>query len=73
MEFVTRLQYKYAQVAVDLFYKNVTLVHCSVAVCAYVSPFFLYFKECVVISEFKSTVLCGLARETKLTKNKAAA
>ena len=50
MEFVTRLQYEYSQVAVDLFYENLTPVHCSVAVCIHVSPFFLYLKECVIIS-----------------------
>ena len=32
MDFVTHLQYEYAQVAVDLFYENLTPVHCSVAV-----------------------------------------
>ena len=49
MEFVTRLQYEYAQVAVDLFYENLTPVHYSVAVYIHVSPFFLYLKECVII------------------------
>ena len=44
MEFVTRLQYEYAQVAVDLFYENLTPVHCSVVVCIHVSPLFLYLK-----------------------------
>ena len=73
MEFVTRLQYEYSQVAVDLFYENLTPVHCSVAVCIHVLPFFLYLKECVIISKFGSTVSCGLARETRLTKNKAIA
>ena len=73
MEFVTRLQYEYAQVAVDLFYENLTPVHCSVAVYIHVSPFFLHLKECVIISRFRSTVSCGLARETRLTKNKAIA
>ena len=34
------------QVAVDLFCENVTLVNCSVVVCNYVSPFFLYLKKC---------------------------
>ena len=70
MKFVTRLEYEYAQVAVDLFHENVTLVHCSVVVCDYVSPFFLYLKERIVISKFESTVLCGLTRETKLTRHK---
>ena len=46
MEFVTRLQYEYAQVAVDLFYENLTPVHCSVVVCIHVSPLFLYLKDC---------------------------
>ena len=55
MEFVTRLQYEYAQVAVDLFYENLTPVHCSVSVCIHVSPFFLYLKECVIISKFGPT------------------
>ena len=49
MEFVTHLQYEYAQVAVDLFYENLTPVHCSVAVCIHVSPFYLYLKEYVII------------------------
>ena len=70
LKFVTRLEYEYAQVAVDLFCENVTLVHCSVVVCNYVSPFFLYLKECVIISKFGSTVSCGLTRETRLTKYK---
>ena len=73
MEFVTRLQYEYAEVAVDLFYENLTPVHCSVAVCIHVSPFSLYLKECVITSKFGSTVSCSLARETRLTKNKAIA
>ena len=50
LKFVTRLEYEYAQVAVDLFCENVTLVLCSAVVCNYVSPFFLYLKECVIIS-----------------------
>ena len=40
---------------VDLYYENITLVHCSVAVCFHVLPFLLYLKECIVIS---NTVLC---------------
>ena len=36
----------------DLFCENVTLVHCSVVVCNYVSPFFLHLKECVIILKF---------------------
>ena len=39
------LDYEYAQVAVDLFCENVTLVHCSVVVCNYVLPFFWYLKR----------------------------
>ena len=70
LKFVIRLEYEYAQVTVDLFCENVTLVHCSVVVCNYVSPFFLYLKECVIISKFGSTVSCGLTRETKLTRHK---
>ena len=66
MKFVTRLEYEYVQVAVDLFHENVTLVHCSIVVCDYVSPFFLYLKERIVISKFESTVSCGLTRETNL-------
>ena len=73
MEFVTRLKYEYAQVAVDLFYENLTPVHCSVVVYIHVSPFFMHHKECVIILKFGSTVSCGLARETRLTKNKAIA
>ena len=45
MEFVTRLQYEYAQVAVDLFYENLTPVHCLVAVCIHVSPFSCILKS----------------------------
>ena len=45
MKFATCLDYEYAQVAVDLFCEHVTLVHCSVVVCNYVSPFFLYLKR----------------------------
>ena len=40
-ECITRLEYEYAQVTVDLFCENVTLVHCSVVVYNYVLPFFL--------------------------------
>ena len=54
LKFVTHLEHEYAQVTVDLFCVNVTLVHCSVVVCNYVSPFFLYLKECVVILKFGS-------------------
>ena len=71
MEFVTRLQYEYAQVAVDLFYENLTTVHCSVAVYIHVSPFFLYLKECVIISKFGSTVLCGLGKRDKAYKEQS--
>ena len=70
LKFVTRLEYKYAQVAVDLFHENITLVHCSVVVCNYVLPFFLYLKERIVISKFGYTVSCGLTRETRLTRHK---
>ena len=52
----------------DLFHENVILVHCLVAVCI---QYFLYHKECTIISEFSFTVLCGLAREKRLTKHKA--
>ena len=41
LKFITRLEYEYAQVPVDLFCENVTLIHCSVVVCNYVPPFFL--------------------------------
>ena len=58
------------QVTVDLFCENITLVHFLVVVCNYVSPFFLYLKECVIISKFESTVSCGLTRETRLTRHK---
>ena len=39
MEFVKHLQYEYAQVGVDSFYENVTLVHYSVAVCNFAIMF----------------------------------
>ena len=48
MKFVTRLQYEYTQVAVDLFCENVTLVHCSAAVCIHII-ILLYRKECIAI------------------------
>ena len=70
LKFVTHLEYEYAQVALDLFCENITLIHCSVVVCNYFSPFFLYFKECVIISKFGSTVLCSLTRETRITRHK---
>ena len=70
LKFATRLEYEYAQVAVDLFCENVTLVHFSVVVCNYISSFFLYLKECVIILKFGSTVLCGFTRETRLTRHK---
>ena len=70
LKFVTHLQNEYIQVAVDLFCENVALVHCSVVVCNYLSPFFLCLKECVVILKFGSTVSCRLTRETKLTRHK---
>ena len=61
MESVTHLRYEYAQVAVDLFYEK-SVVHCAVAVCIHIVSFLLYLKECVVILEFGSTVLCSWAR-----------
>ena len=73
MECVTCLQYKYAQVTVELFYDNVTLVHCSVV------PFmFQYFScilktVCVITLEFGSTVSCSLTKETRITEHKAIA
>ena len=70
LKFITRLEYEYAQVTVDLFCDNVTLVHCLLVVCNYASPFFLYLKECVIILKFESTVLCGLTRKTRLTRHK---
>ena len=33
-------------------------------------PVFLHFKQCVAISNFGSTVLCGFAKQTRLMKNK---
>ena len=70
LKYVTRLEYEYAQIAVDIFHENVILVHCSVVVCDYFLPFFLYLKERIVISKFGSTVSCGLTRETRLTRHK---
>ena len=70
LKFVIRLEYEYAQVAVDLFCENVPLVLCSVVVCNYVLPFFLHLKECIVISKFGSTMSCDLTRETSLTRHK---
>ena len=73
MQSVTCSQYKYGQVTVELFYDTVTLIHCSVAVSIYVSPFFLYLKECVITLEFGSTVSCILTKETRITEHKAIA
>ena len=63
MEFVTHLQYKYVQVAVDLLYENVTLVHCLVIVCIHLLAFLSHLKGCVDILEFVSTVLCDLGKD----------
>ena len=41
----------------NLFCENVTVAHCLVVVCNYVSPLFLYLKECIVISKFGSSVV----------------
>ena len=46
----------------DLFCEN-TLVHYLVVVCIYDLPYLLYLEECVVISKFRSTELCGLTRD----------
>ena len=73
MRFVTRLEYEYAQVTVDLFCENVTLGHYSVVVCNEFLPFFLYLKESVIISKFGSIVSCSLTRETGLTKHEITA
>ena len=73
MKFPTHLQYEHTEVAVDLFSENVALVHYLVVVCIYVSSFFLYLKECVVILEFGSTVLYRLARKTRRIKQKVIA
>ena len=70
LKFVTHLKYKYAQVTVDLFCKNVTLVYCLVVVCNYILPFFLCLKEYVVILKFGSTMSCGFTRETRLSNYK---
>ena len=53
-----------------LFCENVTLVHYSVVVFNYVSPFFLYLKEGVIISKFGSTVSSGFTREKRLARYK---
>ena len=44
--FVICLEYEYAQVTVDLFCENFTLVHCSVVICNSVSPFFISQRAC---------------------------
>ena len=59
LKFFTRLEYEYAQVTKDLLCENATLLYCLVMVCNYISLFFLYLKECVVILEIESTVSCG--------------
>ena len=48
LKFVISLEYEYARITVDLCCKIIPLVHCSMLVCNYASPF-LYLKECVVI------------------------
>ena len=50
--FVTRLEYQYVQVIVDLLCENATLVHYFVVVCNHVSPLFLCLEQCVIISKF---------------------
>lgn len=66
MKFATHLQCEYAQVPTDLLCENVVLVHCLVAICFHISPFFLYLQQYAVISEFWSTVSCSLTREQGL-------
>ena len=70
LKFVTHFEYEYAQVIVDLFCENLTLVHCSVVACNYVSSFSLYLTKCVIISKLGSIMSCGLTRETRLTRHK---
>ena len=70
LKFVTHLEYEYVQVAVYLFCENVTLVHCSVVVSNYILALFLCLEECVAISKFGSTVLCGSTRKTRVAKYK---
>ena len=55
--------YECLQVTVDSFCENIILVHCLVVVCNHNSLFFLCLREYVVISEFGSTVSCGLTRD----------
>ena len=45
LKFITCLEHEYAQVAMDLFCKNVILIRCSVVVCNCILPFFLYLKD----------------------------
>ena len=49
---------------------HLSIVRSSVMVCNYVLLFFLYLKECVIISKLGSTVSCGLTREARLTRHK---
>ena len=46
------------------------LAYCSVAVCIHIMPIFLYLKQCATISKIRSTVSCGLARQTRLMESK---
>ena len=74
LKFITRLEYKYTQVTVDIFCENVTLFHCSVVVYNYILPFFLCLKECVIFWNLdRSTMSCGLTRAIRLTKHKPTA
>ena len=53
MKCVTHLQYEYAQIIVDLFYENVTFVHCSVAV-------YIHFT-CIVLQFYNLDPQCHVA------------
>ena len=48
VKFVAHLQYGHAQVIVDSFRENVTLVHCMVIVCNHILPFFLSLRVCLI-------------------------
>ena len=65
MKFITRLRYVCMNAfrSLWIYFEKIALVHRSVVVYNHTSPFFLCLKECVIISEFGSTVSCGLIRD----------
>ena len=69
MKFATRLRYKYAQVAVDLYFENSIPIPFEAMLCFSTSSPFVDLKDFSIILKFGSTELCSLARKTSCAKN----